>query len=129
MKLPELPDYQYDELIGEGACGLAVRCTYQGRETRVVKFLKAQSINPGLVGTCLRTLTGKERHPGLADVYAYNISEYPFYYITPYYGGRDHRTGEWASHSLEDHLGALTAPRALRLIKWPRPWPSPIDRR
>ncbi|MCB1077031.1 MAG: protein kinase [Verrucomicrobiae bacterium] len=116
MKLPELPDYQYDELIGEGSCGLAVRCTYQGRETRVVKFLKAQSINPGLVGTCLRTLTGKERHPGLADVYAYNISEYPFYYITPYYGGRDHRTGEWASHSLEDHLGALTAPRALRLI-------------
>jgi tetratricopeptide (TPR) repeat protein len=116
MKLPELPDYQYDELIGEGACGLAVRCTYLGRETRVVKFLKAQSINPGLVGSCLRALTGKERHPGLADVYGFNLTDYPYYYISPYYGQRDARTGEWQSHSLEDHLGTLPAPRALRLI-------------
>ncbi|MBL9154174.1 MAG: protein kinase [Verrucomicrobiales bacterium] len=116
MKLPELPDYRYDELIGEGACGLAVRCTFQERETRVVKFLKAQSINPGLVGTCLRTLTSKERHPGLADVYGYNLTEYPYYYISPYYGQRDGKTGEWHSHSLEDHLGTLPAPQAMRLI-------------
>lgn len=116
MKLPELPEYQYDELIGEGACGLAVRCTYRGRETRVVKFLKAQSINPGLVGNCLRLLTGKERHPGLSEIFAFNLSEYPFYYITSYYGSRDPKTGEWTGHSLEDHLGRLPGPRAMRLI-------------
>jgi tetratricopeptide (TPR) repeat protein len=116
MKLPELPDYRYDELIGEGACGLAVRCTYLERETRVVKFLKAQSINPGLVGSCFRALAGKERHPGLADVYGHNLSEYPYYYISPYYGQRDAKTGEWATHSLDDHLGTLPPERALRLI-------------
>lgn len=116
MKLPELPDYRYDELIGEGACGLAVRCTYQGRETRVVKFLKAQSVNPALVGNCFRALAGKERHPGLADVYGYNLSEFPYYYISPYYGHRDAKTGEWATHSLDDHLGTLPPERALRLI-------------
>ncbi len=116
MKLPELPGYQYDELIGEGACGVAVRCTYQGRETRVVKFLKAQSINPGLVASCIRALSGKERHPGIAEVFDYNFADYPYFYISPYFGERDPQSGDWSSRSLDSLIGEIQVPDALGLI-------------
>lgn len=116
MKLPELPGYQYDELIGEGAFGVAVRCTYEGRETRVVKFLKAQSINPGLVSTCVRSLSRKDRHPGIAEVYQYNFSEYPYFYITPFYGERDPNTGAWQGRSLDHFIGEIQGPDALTII-------------
>ncbi len=116
MKLPNLPGYQYDELIGEGACGVAVRCTYQGRETRVVKFLKAQSINPGMVSSCIRALSGKDRHAGIADVYDFNFSEFPYFYISPYYGEREPKTGEWHTRSLDSVIGEIPPPDALRLV-------------
>ena len=116
MKLPNLPGYQYDELIGEGACGVAVRCTYQGRETRVVKFLKAQSINPGLVSSCIRALSGKERHAGIAEVHDYNFSDYPYFYISPYYGERDPQSNDWSSRSLDSLIGEIQVPDALELI-------------
>ncbi|MCB1228690.1 MAG: protein kinase [Verrucomicrobiae bacterium] len=116
MKLPNLPGYQYDELIGEGACGVAVRCTHQGRDTRVVKFLKAQSINPGMVSSCIRALSGKERHPGIAEVFDHNFSEYPYFYVSPYFGERDPKTGEWQSRSLDSVIGEIQPRDALRLI-------------
>lgn len=116
MKLPELPGYQYDELIGEGAFGVAVRCTFEGRETRVVKFLKAQSINPGLVSSCIRALSGKERHPGIAEVYQYNFSEYPYFYIMPFFGERDPGSGNWQGRSLDHFIGDIQGPDGLGLI-------------
>lgn len=116
MKLPNLPGYQYDELIGEGACGVAVRCTFQGRETRVVKFLKAQSINPGLVSSCIRALSGKDRHSGVAEVYDFNFSEFPYFYISPYFGEREPQTGEWHTRSLDSVIGEIPPPDGLRLV-------------
>lgn len=116
MKLPELPDYKLEERIGEGICGYVFRCSFHGGEQRAIKFLKAQAVNPGLVSTCFRALANRDPHPGLARIHAHHFASLPYFYIMPLYGRRDAATGEWASDSLGQYLGALTADHSLRLI-------------
>ena len=117
MKFPDLKDYRLDALIGEGSYGLVFRATHRDGEPRAIKFLKAQAINPGLVGSCFRTLANRRPHPGLAKVYESQIASHPFYYVTPLYGWEDSATGEWVGNSLERFIGALTVDQSLQLIR------------
>lgn len=116
MNLPELQDYRVDELIGEGPFGLVFRCTFRGQEQRVVKYLKVQAVNPGLLNSCFRGLSGREVHPGLTVVFEHDFVTHPFHYTSPLFGWKDADSGEWVSNSLERHLGRLEPDAAHHVV-------------
>ncbi|NNE93956.1 MAG: protein kinase [Verrucomicrobiales bacterium] len=116
MKLPQLPDYEYEELIGEGPCGWVFRCSFEGgREQRAVKVLKSQATNRSLAGSCLRALSeGDVKHPALPQIFHAELSGRPLAYAMPLFG-RKTRKG-WNSQSLENFCGSLPAEHSLVLI-------------
>ncbi len=118
MKLPQLPGYKYEELLGEGPCGWIFRCSWNnGAEDRVVKVLKSQATNRALVGSCLRALSeGKIKHPAFPEIYDTDFSGRPLAFAMPLYGHRDSSNGKWSSQSLESYCGSLPAEHCITLI-------------
>ncbi len=116
MKLPEIPDYIFHELIGEGACGFVYRCTYRGNEARAVKILKALAINPGFISESFVSLVHAPRHPGILTPLAYDLGNSPYFCAYELMGGRDPATGRWRARTIEDIVGALPVEHALALV-------------
>jgi len=50
MRLPELPGYRYEDLLGEDSFGWSFIAAYGRSEHRVVKVLKAQATTAGSGG-------------------------------------------------------------------------------
>ncbi len=116
MNLPEIEGYQFEELIGEGGCGLVYRCKHDSGEERVVKLLKALAINPALVRENLERLARVPAHPGLVSLYGYNLVDNPYYQIVSLHGSKDPRTGRWESDDIAALVGRVDEEQASGLV-------------
>lgn len=116
MNLPEIEGYQFEELIGEGGCGFAYRCSHTTGEERVVKVLKALAINPALVRENLDRLARVPAHPGLVGLYGYNLVDNPYYQIVSLHGSKDPETGKWESDDLGALIGRVDEEQASGLV-------------
>jgi len=86
MNLPQIPGYEFETLLGEGGCGAAYRCRFEGGGYRTVKILNGMAVNPGLLSHALTTVSNLPQHPNLTPVHTYNLGQTPYYYATDYYG-------------------------------------------
>lgn len=115
MKLPQIQHYEFVELIGEGSCGYVYRCRYRERDERIVKLVKAMSVNQGLFVNGMKTVAAARAHPHLVDVCDYRFSESPSYVITSIHGHLP-TEGGWQADTIEPLLGRLPTDQAMRLI-------------
>lgn len=113
MNLPQIPGYEFEELVGEGGCGAVFRCSFEGEETRAVKVLNGLAINPGLLGHALNTVVNLPQHPNLTPVHAYNLAQAPYFCATDFYAFE----GTNQPSTLEYLLGRLKSKVAWRLIE------------
>ena len=116
MNLPDIEGYQFEELIGEGGCSIVYRCRHESGEDRVVSVLKALAINPALVRENLERLTRAPAHPGLVNLYGYNLGDSPYYQITSLHGEKDPITDKWESDAVTGLIGTLDEERAAGLV-------------
>lgn len=87
MNLPNIPGYEFETLLGEGCCGAAYRCRYEGGGYRAVKILNGMAVNPGLLNHALTTISRLPQHPNLAPIHTYNLGQAPYFWITDYFAG------------------------------------------
>lgn len=85
MNFPNIPGYEFETLLGEGCCGAAYRCRYEGGGYRTVKILNGMAVNPGLLNHALTTVTRLPQHPNLAPLHTYNLGQAPYYLVTDYF--------------------------------------------
>ncbi len=116
MNLPEIEGYQFEELIGEGGCGFVYRCRHESGEDRVVNVIKALAVNPALLRENLERLARAPSHPGLVDLYGYNLSDNPYYQITSLHGRKDPVREKWESDAITGLIGALDEEQASGLV-------------
>ncbi|MFK5921491.1 MAG: protein kinase [Verrucomicrobiota bacterium] len=116
MNLPEIEGYQFEELIGEGGCGFVYRASSETGEDRVVNILKALAIKPGLVQENLQRLARAPAHPGLVDLYGYNLVDNPYYQITSLHGHREAESGKWRGDNITTLIGRLDEDQAFGLV-------------
>jgi serine/threonine protein kinase len=118
MKLPQIQHHEFVEMIGEGSCGYAYRCRYRERDERVVKLVKAMSVNQALYVNSMKTVAGAKPHPNLVDVCDYRFSESPSYVITSLHGhSATEEGGPWQPDTIESLMGRLPLDQAMRLIE------------
>ncbi len=115
MSIPQIPHYEFLELIGEGCCGYAYRCRYREVDERMVKVVNGLAVNHKLFPSTMKTVAAARAHHHLVDVCGYEFGENPGYYITTLHGlqGAD---GKWKASTIEPLLGNLTIEESLRLI-------------
>jgi len=113
MNLPQIPGYQFEELVGEGGCGAVFRCTFEDGSTRMVKVLNGLAINHGLLSHALTSVVNLPQHPNLEPIHAFNLAQTPYFYATDYYAFEGTNTPS----TLEYLLGRLKSKVAWRLIE------------
>jgi len=115
MSIPQIPHYEFLELIGEGCCGYAYRCRYRDVDERMVKVVNGLAVNHKLFPSTMKTVAAARAHHHLVDVCGYEFGENPGYYITSLHGfpGAD---GKWKASTIEPLLGNLTIEESLQLI-------------
>ncbi|MCF6312294.1 MAG: protein kinase [Verrucomicrobiales bacterium] len=116
MNLPEIEGYQFDELIGEGGCGFVYRCSSTTGGQCVVNVLKALAINPALVRENLDRLSRAPGHPGLVDLYGYDLVNNPYYQITSLHGHQEPETERWSGDDITTLIGRLDEEQASGLV-------------
>ena len=117
MKLPQIQHHEFVEMIGEGSCGYVYRCRYRERDERVVKLVKAMSVNQALYVNSMKTVAAAKPHPNLVDVCDYRFSESPSYVITSQHGrSAAEGGGAWQPDTIESLMGRLPLDQAMRLI-------------
>lgn len=112
MNLPQIPSYEFEELIGEGGAGASYRCRYRGNSARVVKVFNGMAVNHSLLNHALTSVGVSASHPNLVPVHAFNLQQAPYYYITDYYQGLDGK-----SATLDKVAGQLPPALAWRLVE------------
>ena len=115
MSIPQIPHYEFLELIGEGCCGYAYRCRYRETDERMVKVVNGLAVNHKLFPSTMKTVAAARAHHHLVDVCGYEFGENPGYYITSLHGlqGAD---GKWKASTIEPLLGNITIEESLQLI-------------
>lgn len=74
MQLPELPGYQYEDLLGEDPYGWSFMASHESGERRVVKVLKSQATNESFLKHYLKIFSDREfAIQGTVQVFDYGI--------------------------------------------------------
>lgn len=74
MRLPELPGYQYEDLLGEDPYGWSFVASHESGERRVVKVLKSQATDESFLRRYLKTFNDREfAIEGTVQVFDYGI--------------------------------------------------------
>lgn len=74
MQLPELPGYQYEDLLGEDPYGWSFVASHESGERRAVKVLKSQATNESFLKRYLKTFSDREfAIQGTVQVFDYGI--------------------------------------------------------
>ncbi len=74
MRLPELPGYQYEDLLGEDPYGWSFVASHESGERRVVKVLKSQATDESFLKRYLKTFSDREHEiRGTVQVFDYAI--------------------------------------------------------
>ncbi len=115
MSIPQIPHYEFLELIGEGCCGYVYRCRYREADERMVKVVNGLAVNHKLFPTTMKTVAAARAHHYLVDVCGYEFGENPGYYITSLHGMQA-ADGKWKASTIEPLLGNLTIEESLMLI-------------
>lgn len=112
MNLPQIPSYEFEELIGEGGAGASYLCRYRGSSARVVKVFNGMAVNHSLLNHALTSVGASAPHPNLVPVHAFNLQQAPYYYITDCY-----RSPEGKPATLDTVAGQLPPALAWRLVE------------
>ncbi len=113
MSLPQIPGYEFRELLGEGGCGASYLCEHAGGAPRVVKVLNGLAVNPHLLGHALNTVARLGPNPPhLVPVHDFNLDSVPYWYATDYYG-----TQAGQPDTLRSLMGQLKRDSAWLLIE------------
>ncbi len=89
MRLPELPGYQFDSLLGEDPFGWSFLATFHGSEKRVVRVLKSLATNDQLIYQSLKHFAEPDFElPGMAKIhdFAFQNKDTPTAYAMPFFG-------------------------------------------
>ncbi|MCP4847626.1 MAG: protein kinase, partial [Verrucomicrobiaceae bacterium] len=81
MSPPQIHDYTFGELIGEGSTGLVWSASHQGKEGFAVKSFKGLAINRQLLSDSLVRVYNGPQHPGIARICDFDMAS-PQAYIT-----------------------------------------------
>lgn len=122
MQLPELPGYQYEDLLGEDSFGWTYVCGYgaDANERRVVKVLKAQATNDQFLYSYLKVFAdpGFELG-GVAAIhdYAFQDQNSPTAYAMPFFGWKGKDADRWQVTSLSKLGHLISGDQALDIVR------------
>tara|TARA_R110000850_G_scaffold247744_7_gene372691 strand:- start:740 stop:3451 length:2712 start_codon:yes stop_codon:yes gene_type:complete len=120
MRLPEIPGYQYEDLLGEDPFGWTFVSLYKGKERRVIKVLKAQATESSFLERYFSALAGPESPVvGAAPVFNYTIqeSEALAAFAMPFFGWRGRSDQQWQLTSLKRLMHLFTGDQAFDIVK------------
>jgi len=122
MQLPELPGYQYEDLLGEDSFGWTYVCGYGADfgERRVVKVLKAQATNDQFLYSYLKIFADPNFDlGGVATVYDYAFQDQnsPTAYAMPFFGWKGKDADKWQVTSLAKLGHLVSGEQALDIVR------------
>ena len=106
MSLEPIKDYEYGELLGEGATG-QVFAGKRGDQDVAIKVLKRLAINRKLIGYSLSRLQRLPTHPNLVKTYGFAMEGRPVYIATSLHAHE--ANGKVSGFSLESQCGGPTS--------------------
>ncbi|MEX2581477.1 MAG: protein kinase [Verrucomicrobiales bacterium] len=120
MQLPELPGYQYEDLLGEDPFGWTFVCSYHGEERRVVKVLKSQATNDRFLYRYLKAFAENDfDSSGVVKIhdYAFQDRGSPTAYAMPFFGWRGRESKEWQVTSLQKLVHLISEDQAVDIVR------------
>lgn len=120
MRFPEIPGYQYEDLLGEDPFGWTFVASHEGGTHRVIKVFKAQSTSDRFLHQYFKVLA--DPPPGLAGVtriYDY-VMQGPGSLTAcavPFYGWKGREGDQWQVSSLKRLKPLLSRDQALGIIR------------
>lgn len=119
MRLPEIPGYSYEDLLGEDPFGWSYVCSHESGERRVVKVFKAQATNESLLHYFLAKVSNPDFSlPGVAPVYDYVLGNRDSLTAcaVPFFGWRGKENQRWQVTSLKGLMHLLTPEQSADVI-------------
>ena len=98
MRLPELPGYQYEDLLGEDPYGWSFVASHQSGQRRVVKVLKSQATDEAFLTRYLKTFSDPDHSiKGTVQVHDFAIQgpDSLTAVSTPFFGWRSKNDKRW----------------------------------
>ena len=122
MRLPELPGYRYEDLLGEDPFGWSYVCGYGSdeKERRVVKVLKAQATNDQFLYSYFKIFAEPDfKLGGVAAIhdYAFQDRETPTAYSMPFFGWRGKDADRWQVTSLAKLGHLVSGEQAIDIVR------------
>ena len=114
MNLPQIKDYEYEALLGEGATG-QVYSGRQGEREIAIKILKRLAVNRKLIGYSLSRLQGLPQHPNLVEVIDFAMDGKPLFVVSSLHTHRM-KDGREQGFSLESQCGGMDPELAWAII-------------
>ena len=108
MQLPELPGYQYEDLLGEDPYGWSFIASHENGERRLIKVLKSQATDESFLKSYFKTFSDTEDPiKGTVQVFDYVIqaSDSATAVSTPFFGWKS-KNKRWQVTSIK-RLGSL----------------------
>jgi len=114
MKLPEIPGYQIESLIGKGGSGYVYAAEHESGEKVAIKFLDPELCNPGLIENRLNRLHRHGAPVGVVPLKAHSLGNEPYILISNRYAERvQGEIGyEYVPHTLQIRLASYLGERS-----------------
>ncbi|NCF87130.1 MAG: protein kinase [Verrucomicrobiaceae bacterium] len=114
MSLEPIKDYEYGELLGEGATG-QVFAGKRGDQDVAIKVLKRLAINRKLIGYSLSRLQRLPTHPNLVKTYGFAMDGRPVYIATSLHAHE--ANGKVSGFSLGSQCGGMDPDLAWAIVR------------
>ncbi len=120
MRLPDLPGYRYEGLLGEDPFGWTFVASHEGGERRAVRVFKAQATSDRLLYPYFKALSdpqgGFEGIDRICD-YVLQDAKRPTVCATPFHGWRSRDGGSWQVGSLRRLMSMLSREQAVEVVR------------
>lgn len=120
MRLPVLPGYRYDELLGEDPFGWSFLASHQGGEKRLIRVLKAQATNDTFIYQLLRPfIDANFSIKGVAEIYdlVFQSDQSLTVMAQPFYGWQGKESKEWQETSLQVIRTLISQDQTFAVVK------------
>ena len=118
---PQLKDYRFEDLLGEGSFGWVWRTVYRGSQQRAVKVFKRNRVDIGVVDRELAKLQLVREHSGIVLLHDFDLTgDMPYYAMSLHaerVPGVEGQPDSWRGRTLEPLCGAVSMQETVRLLR------------
>ena len=120
MRFPELPGYQYEDLLSEDPFGWTFVASHESGKRRVIRVFKAQATNDRFLNRYFRAFSDPQFSvQGIARIYDYVLQDHRSLAACalPFYGWRGKGDQGWQVSSLDRLIDQITPEQSTEVIR------------